>query len=314
MIYVVSVLTFLVMVLTVEGLYYLYEDRKAAKMEKLLSRFIPRQEVVGMRKRLLKKRRNEEHFSRFIGIPRLREILIEANLAVSVERFIFMSSGCAVIFFIAGVIIFNTAILSLFLFVLGFLIPFLYLLYRKGKREASVIEQLPDVVELMARSLRSGQSLDRALQEVGSQFSEPLGPEVRRMCEENAMGIPFESAMRNFESRFPHLTDIRIFCTSLIIQRKTGGNLTELLEGLSNTIRERFKVKREVKALTAEGRISSIVLGILPFAFGGLTYLLNPDYIRMLFVHPIGQKVLLLAMAFEAAGFAVMRALTKIEV
>ena len=318
MIYMISVFAFLFTVLTLAGLYYCYEDRKSSERERLLSRFIPRQEAADARGRLFKKRGTEgrlyDIFSGFAGVSRLKEMLLLANINLSVGGFMLISLGCAVILVIAGVFILDNAILNLFLLPSGFAVPFLYLLYRKNKRAADVIKQLPDVVELMVRSLRSGQSLDKALQEVDSHFSEPLGREVGKMREENAMGVPFESAMRNFEGRLPRLADIKIFCTSLIIQRKTGGNLTEILEGLSNTIRERVKLEREVKALTAEGRVSMIVLASLPFAFGAVNYLLNPEYIKLLFVHPAGRQLLVLAMVFEAAGFAVMRLLTRIEV
>ena len=182
------------------------------------------------------------------------------------------------------------------------------------KRAAAMEEQLPEAVELMARGLRAGQSLDMVLQEVGAQFPDPVGPETGRMCKEIALGIPFETALKNFEKHLPPLTDIKIFCTALVIQRRTGGDLTMILDGLSHTIRNRFKLKGQIKVLTAEARMSCLIIGILPVGFGTLVYLVNPDYLRPLFVDPLGRKLLFAAGVLEVAGFIVMKMLTKVKV
>ncbi|MDY6852028.1 MAG: type II secretion system F family protein [Thermodesulfobacteriota bacterium] len=123
-----------------------------------------------------------------------------------------------------------------------------------------------------------------------------------------------ETALRNFEARFPNVADVKILCAAFIVQRETGGNLTMILEGLARAVRERFQLKRQVKALTAEGRITSLVLGVLPMAFAGITWILNPDYITILFSDPLGRRLLALAIALEIAGFTIMRLVSKIEV
>jgi tight adherence protein B len=156
--------------------------------------------------------------------------------------------------------------------------------------------------------------VDGALKEAGRGFPPPIGVEIPRIYDEIAMGLPFEQALGNFERRFPHVSDIKILCAAFIIQRETGGNLIRILQGLSTTIRERFNLKRQVRTLTAEGRMSAKVLAVLPLAFSGIVWLLNADYIRPLFVHPAGRKLLLFAAVSVALGFVVMHVMTKIEV
>jgi tight adherence protein B len=192
--------------------------------------------------------------------------------------------------------------------------PFVYLVRRRKKREEALVQQVPDALDMIVRALRVGQSVDGALKEVGRVFAPPIGIEIRTIYEEMAMGLPFEKALDNFERRFPHVTDVKILCTAFTIQRETGGNLTRILQGLSTTIRERFTLKRQVRTLTAEGRTSAKILGILPLVFGGIVWILNSDYIRQLFVHPAGRKMLLYAAVSAILGFIFMRLMTKIEV
>jgi tight adherence protein B len=109
------------------------------------------------------------------------------------------------------------------------------------------------------------------------------------------------------------MPDIKIFCTAFIVQREVGGNLIEILAGLAGTIRERFKLKMQVRALTAEGRVTAVIIGLIPVAFAVMTYIFNPEYIQLLFVHPLGRKLLLVALAMEGLGFYLMRRLASID-
>ena len=140
-------------------------------------------------------------------------------------------------------------------------IPSLYLMNLRRKRETALVKQLPDAIDMIVRALRAGQSVDQSLVEVGRGMPEPVGEEIHTIYDEMAMGLPFETALRNFERRFARLADVKILCAAFIVQRETGGNLTKILGGLADTIRERFKLRMQVRALTAEGRTTTWVLG-----------------------------------------------------
>ena len=127
------------------------------------------------------------------------------------------------------------------------------------------------------------------------------------------MGLSFEAAIRGFQRRFHRITDVRMLCAALLIQRETGGNLTTILDSIAHTIRQRFTFHRQVRALSAEGRLSAIILGVLPIVFCTITWLVRPEYVRMLFTHPTGKKAILLALVLEAVGFALMFRLARVK-
>ncbi|MBL0731931.1 MAG: type II secretion system F family protein, partial [Desulfosarcina sp.] len=198
--------------------------------------------------------------------------------------------------------------------IIGAAAPLFYFVYRRKKREDILVKQLPESIDMITRALKAGQSLDGALHEVGRSLPLPIGGEISTVYDEIAMGLPFESAIKNFEKRYPRIADIKILCTTFVIQRETGGNLTKILTGLATTIRERFKLKMQVKTLTAEGRVTSMILAMIPVAFALLTWFLNPKYISILFVHPMGKKILFFAFFLEGLGFYVMKRLSAIKV
>ena len=300
------------------GIYFLHLDRRAAEREALIKRIASKKDKESQRESFFKKRREKSWvdgiFSLFIDIDRLDAFLSRTKAGLSVEKLLIASTVLAVSLSVFGLIIFKSSFPACLIFIAGFGIPFLYLAYKKKKRDSSVVEQLPDAIDFIVRSLRAGQSVDRAFRGVSANFSDPIGGEISTIYDEISMGIPFVEAMKNFENRFPRLADVKILCSAFIIQRETGGNLTEILKGLSNTIRERFTLKRQVKALSAEGRLTGIILGLLPLFFGGVMYLSNPSYIMLLFDDPIGNKLLFLALILELAGFTSMRYLSRVEV
>jgi tight adherence protein B len=155
--------------------------------------------------------------------------------------------------------------------------------------------------------------VDNALKEVARSSPPPLGAEIRTIYEEIALGIPFTAALENFEHRFNRLADVKLMTTAFIIQRETGGNLTRVLDNLANLIRERDTLKRQVRAMTAEGRSSAFILGVLPLVVGAFFWIVRPAYIKVLFTHPVGQKLLLAAVVLEISGFAVMCLMTRID-
>ncbi len=299
--------------------YYLDKDRKYIKKEKFLERFSNEAfRISDSREKVFRKKTERGGAARilsvFMDVNHLEMLLVQSDIPLTVDRFIMISAGIAVLFLIPGLIVFRNFLLLGICFIIGLSLPFLYLIYRKKKREEKMVSEMSDAIDLMVRALRSGQSLDGALNEAGHSFPPPLGREIKTIQEEISLGVPFEIAMKNFSRRFPDLPEVRILTTAFIVQRETGGNLAEILNGLSETIRGRFKLKREVKALGAEGKMSSLILGSLPMIFAGTTYFLNPKYITVLFTHPLGKMMLLIALVLEAAGFIIMKTITRIEI
>lgn len=312
----ILIIVFLVVFFLVLSVYYFDQDRKAAKKEKFLRKLAVERRKETNDLALDKDGPGffESILGRIMDIAVIESLLVSNDVSISVERFISISLGMA-LFFILPPLLFMRNPFIIFLFLIsGALVPTVYYIYRRNKREETLEKQLPEAIDMITRSLKAGRSLDGSLHEVGRRLPAPIGTEISLIYDEMAIGLPFESAIKNFEGRYPRIADIKILCTTFIVQRETGGNLTVLLDGLSKTIRDRFKLKTQVKTLTAEGRTTSLILGLIPIVFAGLTWFLNPEYISILFVHPVGKKLLLLALLLETAGFFVMKKITVIKV
>ncbi|NTW56056.1 MAG: type II secretion system F family protein [Chlorobiaceae bacterium] len=191
--------------------------------------------------------------------------------------------------------------------------PLLWLSRQAKKRSQAFESKLPEMLDFISRALRAGHSLSSALCEVGKEFTDPIGPELKTVSDEMAFGIPFKDALGRLAERVQS-NDLSFFVTSLVIQHETGGNLAELLDGLANTMRERFKLRGKIHTLSAEGRTSALVLGSLPFAFASILTLINPDYISILWTTPQGQTLLLIGGGLMAAGIVVIKSIIQIKV
>lgn len=252
-------------------------------------------------------------FGGFVDMARLETLLTSANVSVSPERFLTLAMALGTLGFLAALAISRNVPGSLLVMGAGAGLPLLYLLHRRRQRDDALVRQMPDALDMIVRALRVGQSVDNALKEVANHCPAPLGMEIRIIYEEIALGIPFTSALQNFEARFARLPDVKLMTTAFVIQRETGGNLTRVLANLSGLIRDRDTLKRQVRSLTAEGRSSSVVLGILPLAVAGFFWIARPAYIQVLFSHSLGRKMLLAAVLLEITGFVVMRLMTRLD-
>lgn len=192
-------------------------------------------------------------------------------------------------------------------------LPIFWLMYRRAKRLKTFAAQLPDALELIARALRAGHSLSAGFNLVQEEMPAPIGVELGRVFEEQNLGIPMDEALENLTDRVPNL-DLKFFCTAVILQRQTGGDLAEILDKIGHLIRERFKIWGQVQALTGEGRLSGIVLLALPPVLFVTVYYLNRDYVMMLFEDPMGRKMLLAAIVMQVLGALVIRKIVNIQV
>lgn len=188
----------------------------------------------------------------------------------------------------------------------------LFLRQRQAQRTARLEAQLPDALSLMAASLRSGYSFIQALQAVSEQMPTPMAEEMRRVVDEAAVGVSLEEALDHLVERVRSY-DMDLLVTAVVIQYRVGGNLATLLDTIAETIRERFRTRGEVRALTAEGRLSALVLFLLPIAMFVLLLAMNPSYMRPLFMHPIGQVMLLGVIMLQVTGGVIIRRMLTID-
>lgn len=197
--------------------------------------------------------------------------------------------------------------------VLIFFIPWLYVLRRRKKRLMLFQQQMPDAMELLARALRAGQSLQAAMHIVAEEMPPPIANEFARVYEEQNLGKTLEDALKDMCNRVPNM-DFRFFTTSVLIQRQTGGDLAEILDKIGYVIRERFRILGQVMALTGEGRLSGNVLLVLPFAVFLATIHLNFDYASVLWKTPEGREMALIALVMMLIGAFFIRKIVNIKV
>jgi tight adherence protein B len=196
--------------------------------------------------------------------------------------------------------------------VLGALPPG-YLYWLKNQRMKMFERQLPEALELVSRALRSGHAFSVGLRLVGDEAADPIGIEFRRAFDEISMGVALPQALQNMTDRLD-CVDLRFFVTSVLVQRETGGNLAEIIDSLAGMIRKRFELHLKVRALSAEGRFSAIILFALPIVVGGILYKMNPDYMSILFTDPMGQKMLMVGSFLMVTGAIIMKRMVAIKV
>jgi tight adherence protein B len=196
---------------------------------------------------------------------------------------------------------------------IGFTVPWLWLWWKRRQRLAAFAYQLPDAMELTARALRAGHSLAAGMHVVAEEMPPPISKEFGRVYDEQNMGIPLEEALRSLSERIPNL-DLKFFCTAVQIQRQTGGDLAEILDKIGYVIRERYKILGQVKALTGEGRLSGLVLILLPFAMFLFMLHTKYDYIQMLWTDDLGKKMSVFALVMQVLGAICIKKIVDIKV
>ena len=191
--------------------------------------------------------------------------------------------------------------------------PLLWLSRKINQKSKAIEDKLPDTLEYISRALRAGHSFSSAINEIGRDFPPPIGREFKTVSDEISFGISFRDAFSHLAER-TQSNDINFFVVSIIIQHETGGNLVETLEKLSNTIRERAKLRGKIRTLSAEGRASAWILGAMPFVFAVIMMLLNPGYISLLWETPQGHNLIFICLGLMIIGIFVIRRIVQIKV
>jgi tight adherence protein B len=238
-------------------------------------------------------------------------LLEQSGLVLNVAQFFLASLGCGLAV-LAPLLFFNVPA-AMTTGIAALAIPLLYAIGKKRKRLARIEQQLPDALDLMSRALRAGHALPSAIRMVGDEMPDPLAREFRILSDEVNYGVSLPDALRSLSSRLPG-TDAGYFVVAVLIQRETGGNLTELLGNIAALARERLKLSGQIRVFSAEGRLSAWILGVLPFGIAAVLQLGNPEFLPVLWTDPGGRKMLggmLLLMAF---GVVWMRKLVRIRI
>lgn len=291
------------------------EDRVQSRLEAFTRRSPPRQEKVIAEKLLadsMAQRRTilDELLDRF---PRIHHLLEQADVSISAGRLLLITLILVGGGVIVGVTFRLPLVATLVLSSALGCLPILWLWWRRKRRLKIFAAQLPEALDMLARSLRAGQSLASGFGLVAKEVPAPLGKEFGRVFEEQNLGVPLEESLRDLADRIPNM-DLKFFATAVVLQRQTGGDLAEILDRISSLIRERFNIWGQVQALTGEGRLSGIVLMALPVVIFLAVYYLNRDYVMMLFTDPLGKKMLATAIIMQVIGALVIRKIVNIKV
>jgi len=254
----------------------------------------------------------EREFSR---MPKLRDVgrvLREAGSTVSFQSFILISLGLGVGLGLSLGVFSRSVIGAIAGLLVGLAIPYLVMRFRAKQRVGKLEEQLPDAIDLMGRAMRAGYPLSAGFKMVADEAPEPIATEFRQVFEEQRFGLPFDDSLLSLGERV-RVSDIRILITAILVHRQVGGNLAEVLDNIAALVRERFKLRRQLKVITAQGRLSGYVLAFLPVVLGIAIFILNPEYMMPIFENEIGRFMLVGAFVFQILGYMWIRKILDIE-
>ncbi|MDL1962791.1 MAG: type II secretion system F family protein [Deltaproteobacteria bacterium] len=321
-----AIIIFAVSIFITEMIFYAYRtirnpDRK--KIRKRLRTFSSGKNKAGKNKDglpdiLKKKLLSDVPFLNKIllsipGPQRLDRLLQQANAQYRLGVFILLTMFLALTGFFVGFLITDKYIFSIIIALSLSGIPFFYFCLKKKKRMEKFQRQLPEALELIARSLKAGHAFPSGMKLAADEFDDPLGPEFDETLNEINFGVSVPDALKNLTDRID-CSDLKYFVISVILQRETGGNLAEIIESLAYIIRERFKLYGKVKILAAEGKLSAIILCAIPFLIMIALRFINPDYINTLFTEPAGKIMSGIALFMMALGILVMKKMVNIKV
>lgn len=319
---VISVLVFIAVLLLLEGGYLLWKSYKGPDAQKIETRIraISASLDNSQSTQLLKRRMLADvpFLERLLlggtRVHNLDRLIQQSGLGWSVSRLLLSCLALGALATISTVYVAHQSLLlSSVVGAMLAVVPLVYLSHKRGQRLQKFEAQLPDALDLITRALRSGHAFSSALQMVGDEMTEPVAGEFRIVHDEVNFGVALQQALTNLSVRVPS-TDLRYFIVSVLIQRESGGNLTEVLTNLSKLIRERLKLMSKIRVLSAEGRLSAWVLGIMPFALAGAMVLANPEFMKPLWNDPMGISIIKYMLILMAFGVLILRKIIKIRV
>jgi len=241
------------------------------------------------------------------------ELLIEqSGVRMTVGTLLLASGLCGLVIALALQRVTGLLAASLPLGAVATLVPTSFLRIKRTRRLLRFEEQFPEALDLMSRALKAGHAFTTGLAMIAEEMPDPIGPEFRLLYDQQNFGMPLPEALKAFARRIP-LLDGRFFVTAVLIQRESGGNLSEILDNISSVIRDRFRVKRQIRVISAHGRLTGWVLCAVPPALGFVLFMINPDHWRTLIGNSLGVQLIMLAIFLQIIGTLIIRKLVRIE-
>ena len=320
---VLVVLVFLVTTAAVFGAYMLFAGRSQAALRKSVDDRLLDLSGVG------KTEPGEESLVRAVpqgalpGVDRvarhaLKGLAIaqwvdQSGLRLSLGGLLLIALALGVLCAVVAAMFSHRVEASALAFAAGAAMPVFFVRQKRASRLYKFEEHFPEALDLMSRAIRAGHAFSAGLKMVADEMGEPVGPEFRKAFEEQNFGLSMKDSLNNLAVRVP-LLDVRFFVTAVLIQRETGGNLSEILDSLAAVVRERFKIRRQVRVHTAHGRFTGYVLLALPAFLALALSFLNPEHMDLLFKDPIGKMLIVTAITMQVVGWIWIKQVIKIEV
>jgi tight adherence protein B len=318
----IVILLFIAVVAVIQGILFLLRKKWDPDLKAIRQRLDEYTEVsykqgnidiTRKERRLSRIPRLHEIFSKVPLLKRYDKLVMQADAAQPLGVFVLIAPLLFFAGYMCAVLVTKVVLLALLTGVAAGYVPTFYLLTKRKKRMKRFEGQLPDALDLMARSLHAGHAFSGGLQTVAEEFGPPIGTEFRRVMNEINYGVPADQALKNLTERV-EIDDLKFFTVSVIIHRESGGNLAEILENIATLIRERFKLHGKIRVLSAEGRLSAGILVALPFVVAVVIFLLNPEYVRILATDPFGRVLVMLALLMMGLGIFVVKKTITIKV
>ena len=317
----IPVLIFLAVVLVVAGGYFLVGPFLAGRKE--IRKRLSLLELRNLRREDLPEILKNELMS---DVPLINQVLSHLDVAVKIDRrlrqadlkirvgtFVLLSVTLFITGIVAGQFFHWPFFASLAIGVLLFLLPNIYVNIKRRLRIRNFMSHFPEALEMFARSLRAGHSFTGAIQLVAQEMPDPIGPEFQKVFDEQNLGVPLREALIGMTDRIDSL-DVKFFVTAILIQRETGGNLAEIIEKISYVIRERFRIQGQLKVFTAQARLTGVILVLLPIGVAVTIGILNPEYLKPLWLDPIGRAMVASAVVMQVTGALVIRKIIRIKI
>ena len=314
-----AVMAFLAVVLCLEGAYNIWASRSSPEAKRIsmrldaLSGELATPASIERARAQTRMPRANLLLARFGLGKRMQRFINASAMAVSAAELLLMSSVLGVAGFLLPGLLGKPPIFGAVLAVGLAVLPWWRVSIKRRKRVEKIERQFPEALDLMGRAMRAGHAFPSAVKMVADEMAEPLGRDFRILFDEMNYGVPTSDALRHLADRVP-IPDVSYFVVAVMIQRESGGNLAELLDKISTIVRARLNLLGEVRTLSAEGKLSAIILTALPFGVAGLVNLVNPKFMDVLWTDPVGLKMVGFAMFVMLLGIMWMRSIIRIRV